>query len=66
MQVYFGVSLTIVNSIAISPVISHILSDGTVRLNSYVESISRILINFGDSILVGASFDYYCNVRIVS
>lgn len=42
MQVYLGVSLTIVISIAISPVTSHILFDDTVRLNSYVESISRI------------------------
>lgn len=59
MQVYFGVSLTVVTSIAISPVINHILCDDTVKLNSYVESISRILINFRDSILVGASSDYY-------
>lgn len=59
MHVYFGASLTIVISIAISPVTSHISSDDTVRLNIYVESISRILINFRVSILVGASSDYY-------
>lgn len=60
MQVYFRASLTIVISIAISPVVSHILSDDTVRLNSVnVESISRILINFRESILVGAGSDYY-------
>lgn len=32
-KVYFGSSLTIAISIAISPVISHISSDDTVKLN---------------------------------